>query len=112
VIVEPVELGGGRVDPEEVRREPAERRRLEVVDLGLEIASGDLLRAPDVPGEGVEMEDASVEGRLLHLLGVPAHERRIRLVPAELDELLPAVLEREREEEGREHGVSVSRSIS
>ena len=97
VVVEPVQVAGRDVEPQEVVPEALERRRLQVVDRVLDLLDRERLLAPAGPDEvGVlavglqvsEVVHASVERRRVHLGGVLAHERRVGLVPAELDQLL------------------------
>src|SRR4051812_39191406 len=97
MVVEPVEVAGGGVEPQEVACEAVSCRRLQVLQRGPQFRLGEGAFAPAQPGEvfalasragGHDVEDAAVEGRLLHLGDVLAKERRIRLVPAELDQLL------------------------
>src|SRR5262249_10778404 len=81
------------VDPQETVGEAAELRRLEVLDGLLEVAGGEVLAAPDLPGEVVALaaggvEHQPVEREALHLLDVLPHELRVRLVPAPLNDFL------------------------
>ena len=125
MVVEPVEVAGGGVEPEEVAGEPSGGggRRLEVIPRGGQLRLVKDALAPAEPGEvilpatrsvGRDVEDAAVEGGLLHPGDVPPQERRVRLVPAELDQPLdraighipfpgpPVVAHREREHEADE----------
>ena len=96
-VVEPVEVGRRGVEPEEVVREPLEAGRFQVVDRGLQLLDRERPTPPAVPGEvdelavlldDIRMEDAAVKRRGLHLPDVPAEERGVGLVPAELDQFL------------------------
>ena len=69
----------------------------QIVDRGLDLLGRERLFAPARPEEvgvfavglpAAYVVDASVERRRVHLRGVLAHEGRVRLVPAELDQLL------------------------
>jgi len=103
MVVEPVEVAGRGVEPEEVVREPADRRRLQVVQGGLQFRLVEGTPPPAEPGEvlgpalrvgGRDVEDAAIEGRLLHLGDLPPQERRVGLIPAELDQPLDRAVRR------------------
>ena len=102
MVVEPVEIGGRRVEAQEVVPEPrpGRRERLEVGARPFQVVGRERPAAPAVPGEArrlpvgrprIDVEDATVERRGLELGAMGPQERRAGLVPAELDELLRRV---------------------
>ena len=96
-VIEPVHVAGDGVEAQKVVREARELSGLEVGRGRLELGLGEGARAPGFPQElaggavglGIgDVKDAPVEGAALHLGDVAPHERRVGLVPAELDQEL------------------------
>src|SRR5439155_26969781 len=103
VIIEPIEVGGGHVDPQEIVAKAAEAGGPQVIQAALDCRVRKRPPAPHTPGKIVvaagwvperEMKDTPVERGAQKRGDVLAHETRVRLVPAELDELLRRVRRR------------------
>src|SRR5262249_15611910 len=88
VIIKPIEVGGGHIDPQEIIAKAAEARGPQVIQAALDRRVRTRPSAPHEPGKiavaagwvpGREMKDTPVKRRALKLGDVLAHETRVRL---------------------------------
>ena len=100
-IIKPIHISRRDIEAQKIMFESLERRVFEIIQRRLQLRFGEGAGTPAFAHETArsagaggatvrvgDVENGAVERHLLHLGDVSAHERGIRLVPAEFDELL------------------------